>query len=83
MMEMDTAFFGVGNMNRTETEPVTRAEAMAELQQAIENAIKGIRDPEAMARAAERMDRGREELRQQFGEMNIAVELIREGRDEE
>jgi hypothetical protein len=70
-------------MNRTETESSIPPEIMAELQVAIDNAIKGVRDPERMQKAAERMDREREELRQQFGEMDIAVELIRKGRDEE
>jgi len=32
--------------------------------------------------AAERMDREREELRQRIGEVNIAVGLVREVRDE-
>ena len=57
-------------------------EAMAELQAAIDRVLKGIRDPEAMRRAAERMDRMREELGQQIGEVELAVELIREARDE-
>jgi hypothetical protein len=63
-------------------ESVIPAELMAELQQAADRAAKGIRDPEAMRRACESMDRSREELRQKFGEMNVAVELIREIRDE-
>ena len=36
-----------------------------------------------MRKACERMDRMREELRRLHGEMNVAVDLIREGRDEE
>lgn len=58
-------------------------ELMAEVQAAVDRAVAGIRDPEAMRLACERMDRLREELHQKFGEMNIAVDLIREGRDEE
>ena len=57
-------------------------ELMAELQAAADQAARGVRDPEAMRLACERMDRMREELRVQHGEMNIAVELIRESRDE-
>lgn len=57
-------------------------ELMAELEAAAERTAKGIRDPEVMRKAAERMDRMREELRQQHGEMNVAVALIREVRDE-
>jgi len=55
---------------------------MAELTHAIDNAVKGVRDPEAMRQAAERMDRMREEMRQRTGEVSIAVDLLRESRDE-
>jgi hypothetical protein len=51
-----------------------------ELREAVDNFLKGVRDPEAMLRAAERMDRMREQLPRTD---NLAVELIREGRDEE
>jgi hypothetical protein len=57
--------------------------ALEELQEAIERVVRGVRDPEATRRSCERMDRMREELRQSIGETNIAVELIREARDEE
>jgi hypothetical protein len=56
---------------------------MAELQKAVENAMNGIRDPDAMDRAAQEMDQGREEIRQRVGEVNLAVALVREARDEE
>ena len=39
-------------------------------------------DPEAMKRACERMDRMREEMRKRVGEVEVAVSLIRESRDE-
>ena len=55
---------------------------MAELRHAAERATKGVRDPEAMRQACERMDRMREELRRRAGDVDIAVELIREVRDE-
>jgi hypothetical protein len=54
-----------------------------ELQAAVDNFLKGVRDPEAMLRAAERMDRMREEMRQRVGDVDLAVQLIRETRDEE
>ncbi len=63
-------------------EYVIPADLMAELQQAADRAAQGIRDPEAMRRACEDMDRAREELRRQKGEMNVAVDLVREIRDE-
>jgi hypothetical protein len=58
-------------------------ELLAEMQERAERAAKGIRDPEDARRACERMDRMREELRQKVGELDIAVELIREARDPE
>ena len=62
----------------------TIAEALlAEMQLRAERASKGIRDPLEMQRACERMDRMREELRQRVGETNLAVDLVREARDQE
>jgi hypothetical protein len=58
-------------------------EDMAELEKAIENATKRLKDPDAMKRAAERMDRMREEMRRRVGEGEWAVSLVRETRDEE
>ena len=58
-------------------------EVMAELQQAAALAAKGVRDPEAMRLAAERMDRLREENRKQFGVQDIGVQIIRAARDRE
>ncbi len=56
---------------------------LADFEEAARYAASGRRDPEIIRRAAERMDRMREELRQRIGEVNVAVELIRQGRDEE
>lgn len=55
---------------------------MAELQAAAEKAARGIRDPEEMREACERMDRMREEIRRRNGILNIAVPAIRELRDD-
>jgi hypothetical protein len=57
-------------------------EVMAELRDAAAKAAGGVRDPDAARQACERMDRMRGELRQQHGEMNVAVDLIRETREE-
>jgi hypothetical protein len=57
-------------------------EIMAELEEAARQALSGIRDPEAMRRACERMDRRREEIRQKHGILDIGVPAIRELRDE-
>ena len=59
-------------------EPTVRTELEAAVR-----ALAGPRDREAMRQATERMDRMREELRQTRGEMNVAVDLIREARDAE
>ncbi len=54
-----------------------------EVQASIDRALEGVRDPDSMRRAAERMDRMREEMRARVGNVNLAVPLIREIRDEE
>jgi len=56
---------------------------MAELQTAADRGAKGIRDPEAMLKACERMDRLREEIRRKHGILDIGVAAIRELRDAE
>lgn len=55
---------------------------ITELQEAAENAYKGIRDPVAMRKASERMDVLREKIRSRAGITNIGSESIRELRDE-
>ena len=56
---------------------------LAEMREEGSGAANGIRDPDDVRKACERMDRMREELRQKVGETNLAVELIREARDQE
>lgn len=56
-------------------------EVRAEMEEAIRRVMAGVRDPEAMRRACERMDRLREENRKKFGEADIGVQIIRELRD--
>jgi hypothetical protein len=56
-------------------------EVRIELQQTLADIAKGIRDPEKMKAAAERMDRMRERNRQLVGELDIGVEIIRAMRD--
>ena len=58
------------------------AAAMDELRAAIDGMIRGIRDPEAALRALERLSFEREELRKKIGTIEVAVDLIREGRGE-
>ena len=54
-----------------------------EVQAVVDRVLSGIRDPEAMRRAAERMDRMREEMWLQVGYVDLAAPLIRETRDAE
>ena len=53
-----------------------------ELNEAITRRMKGVRDPEAARKACERMDRMREEIRRRVGTVEIAIDFIRELRDQ-
>lgn len=57
-------------------------EVMAEFDEAVRRAMSGVRDPEAMKRACERMDVAREEIRRKHGTLDIGVPAIRELRGE-
>jgi len=54
---------------------------MAELEEAICRAASGVRDPEVMRKAAESMDRLREDIRRKHGILNIGVPAVRELHD--
>jgi chromatin segregation and condensation protein Rec8/ScpA/Scc1 (kleisin family) len=69
-------------MNTTETIPGIPEEVKAQLREALDDLVKGIRRPEKMRAACEHMDKIREENRKLFGEQDIAVELIRQTRDQ-
>jgi hypothetical protein len=68
-------------MNRTETVTGIPPEIRLELQQTLAEIFKGIRHPEKMKAAAERMDRMRERNRKHLGELDVGVDIIREMRD--
>lgn len=53
-----------------------------EFQIAVEHAMKGVRDPEAMREAAERMDRMREDIHRKHGILDLGVPAIRDLRDD-
>jgi hypothetical protein len=61
---------------------LTSGVASTELDDAVRALMIGVRDLEAMRRACERMDRMREELRQRIGNVEMAVELIRDARSQ-
>ena len=66
-------------MSTAEKQPATDLDA--EYEAAVERAMKRVRDPVAMERAAREMDEGREEIRSRLGEIEMAVDLIRDARD--
>jgi hypothetical protein len=68
-------------MKTTEAIPGIPEDLKAQLQQTLDDLVKGIRRPDKMKAACDRMDRMREENRKLFGEQNIAVDLIRESRE--
>ena len=59
----------------TETPVPIRPEVMAELRAAANAAAIGIRDPESMKRAADRMDRRAEKNAELFGVQDVGVEV--------
>jgi hypothetical protein len=69
-------------MSTMETPHGIPADFAAEFQEALDDLAKGIRRPEKMRAACERMDRLREENRQLFGEQDLASDLVRQTRDE-
>jgi hypothetical protein len=64
------------------TDTTIPADLVHELQETLGAAAKGIRDSEKMTKASKEMDRQREELQQRIGTVEVAVDLIRAGRDE-
>jgi len=63
--------------------PAIPDDLLAEMRERALRAANSIRDPDDVRKACERMDRMREELQEKVGETNLAVELIREARDQE
>jgi hypothetical protein len=69
-------------VSTVEKSSVIPPEVMAELQERAERASRGVIDPHVRRMARERMDRMREEFRRRHGDVNLAVALIREARDD-
>jgi hypothetical protein len=69
-------------MQRLESAPDAPAELLSELEAVVNRLLNGVLDPDAMEKACERMDRMREEMKQRVGEVEVAVDLIREARDD-
>ena len=58
-------------------------DALADLEYALSVQTTGQRDPEFEKRLGEQTAKIRQEILAQHGVLNVAVDLIREGRDEE
>lgn len=58
-------------------------ELLAALEEAIQDAIKGIYRPEKMEEAARDLEEGREEIRRRLGETHLAEYLTSHGDDDE
>jgi hypothetical protein len=54
----------------------------AQLERVMDDVARGKRDPEAMKKAARDMDKMREQTRDELGILDVAAQLVREGRDE-
>lgn len=52
------------------------------LQESLDRAAKGQKDPEASRKALARLEQSREEMREKIGTVNVAVDLIRSARDQ-
>jgi len=52
-----------------------------ELEESLERAASGRRDPERMRTAVEALPRTREETRRRIGTVDVSVELIRDARN--
>jgi hypothetical protein len=68
-------------MAAAENPPAIPAELMAELDNAVQDLIKGVRDPAKMRQAAEEMDRTREAIYRRLGLVEFAVPTVRALRD--
>jgi hypothetical protein len=72
-------------MSDNQTHPSTsHSEALADLEAILKHVASGTPiEPGLDRRVRERSERLTEELRQRYGELDVAVDLIREIRDEE
>jgi hypothetical protein len=62
-------------------DPEITPELLQEVSNSIQTSLSNVRDPELMRRAAERMDRVREEIYERVGLVDVVVPILREIRD--
>jgi hypothetical protein len=70
---------GAINLMKTTENNLIPAELLAELEEVLRSPYAAP-DPEDMAKACKQMDRMREETRKGMGEVDVAVDLIRDAR---
>jgi hypothetical protein len=71
-------------MAAADSNRVIPPEILADLEEVVRQAATGgVRDPELLRRITERAEKARQEILEKHGVLNIAVDLIREGREEE
>lgn len=64
------------------TETPTTDTMVDDLEKSLKLAAMGERDPERMRRAIEAVEQNREETRKRIGTVDVAVDLIRDARDQ-
>ena len=80
---IDLSFGPIDNANMSQQHTLPE-DVQIDMQALMDALIAGHRlDEEVHRRIRERAERVREQLKKQHGEMNIAVDLIRQSRDEE
>lgn len=72
----------MSTLKTTESPPIPAAD-LAELEEAVADIIQGVRRPEKMEEAARELAEGREEIRRQFGLLDIAARLTDRDEDDE
>jgi hypothetical protein len=83
-LERETVVRDNRHMSTTETKDSgIPPELLAEMEAAVRAAMSRTRDPEAMRKACDEMDRIREEIFRKHGVLDIGVPAIRELRDSE
>lgn len=70
------------NIMTTKEQSLIPPKLLAELESVMADLATGKRDPEAMKKATQDMDRMREETRKKLGTLSVAADLLCEGRDE-
>jgi len=68
---------------KTIENPLVPSDALADLEHALHLQTTGQRDPAFEKRIGEQTEKIRQEMLAEHGVLNVAVDLIREGRDEE